>query len=226
MQDAVIPIIADDRERKSDVVDELLKLPQVQLTIQRLPVGDYLVAGRLLFERKTMLDLAASIRDGRLFAQAKRLAAAKEMPALILQGAGSDLRAQGMSREAIQGALVSLAFRFGIPVLRARDGNECASLMLYAAMQTANGKRVHLRRPTGLGKNTQRRRLYILQGLPGVGDVRGRNLLERFQTPANVFTASVDELKQVRSIGRIQAEKIYSLIHENPAEYHFSAGHR
>jgi len=226
MQDAIIPIIADDRERKSDVVDELLRLPQVQLAIQRLPVGDYLVAGRLLFERKTMLDLAASIRDGRLFAQTKRLAAAKGMPALIVQGSGSDLRTQGMSREAIQGALVSLAFRFGIPVLRARDGRECASLMLFAAEQTADGKRVHLRRPAGLGKNSQRRRLYILQGLPGVGDARSRNLLERFQTPANVFTASVDELKQARGIGRIQAEKIYSLIHENPAEYRISAGHR
>lgn len=226
MQDALIPVIADDRERQSDVVDELLRLPQVRLTIQRLPVGDYLVAGRLLFERKTLLDLAASIRDGRLFAQAKRLAAAKEIPALILQGTASDLRSQGMSRAAIQGALISLAFRFGIPVLRARDGRECVSLMLYAAEQTADGKRVLLRRPAVMGKNKQRRQLYILQGLPGVGDARSRNLLERFQTPANVFTASVDELQQVQGIGRIQAEKIYSIIHENPAEYRISAGHR
>ncbi|OPZ68439.1 MAG: excinuclease ABC subunit C [bacterium ADurb.Bin478] len=226
MQDTLIPVIADDREKKSDVVDELLRLPQVRLTIQRLPVGDYLVADRLLFERKTLVDLVASIKDGRLFTQARRLAAAKGIPALILQGTGSDLRSQGMSREAIQGALVSLAFRFGIPVLRARDGRECVSLMLYAAGQTADGKKVLLRRPAALGKSKQRRQLYILQGLPGVGDARSRHLLERFQTPANVFTASVDELKQVQGIGRIQAEKIYSLIHENPAEYRFSAGHR
>ncbi|HPN35789.1 MAG TPA: ERCC4 domain-containing protein [bacterium] len=226
MQGAIIPVIADDRERKSDAVNELLRLPQVRLTIHRLPVGDYLVAGRLLFERKTICDLAASIRDGRLFAQARRLAAAKGMPALIVQGTGAEFHAQGMSREAIQGALVSLAFRFGIPVLRARDGRECVSLMLYAAAQTADGKKVLLRRPAALGKNKQRRQMYILQGLPGVGDVRSRNLLERFQTPAHVFTASIDELKQVQGIGRIQAEKIYSLIHENPAEYRFSAGHR
>ncbi|NLP12856.1 nuclease [bacterium] len=226
MQNAIIPIIADDRERKSDLVDELNRLPQVRLTIQRLPVGDYLVAGRLVFERKTMHDLAASVKDGRLFTQARRLAAAKGMPALILQGTGSDLRNHGLSREAIQGALISLAFRFGIPVLRARDSHECVSLMLYAAAQTADGKRVLLRRPAGLGKNKQRRQLYILQGLPGVGDARSRYLLERFQTPANVFTASVDDLKQVQGIGRISAEKIYTLIHENPAAYRFFAGHR
>ncbi|MEW5891465.1 MAG: hypothetical protein AB1768_21085 [Pseudomonadota bacterium] len=33
--------------------------------VRRLAVGDYLVDGRFLFERKTLADLALSIKQGR-----------------------------------------------------------------------------------------------------------------------------------------------------------------
>lgn len=41
---------------------------------QRLSLGDYLIDERLLIERKSMLDLCESIKDGRLFTQAQRMA--------------------------------------------------------------------------------------------------------------------------------------------------------
>ncbi len=54
-------MIADDREPAS-VVSALRGFPDVDLTIQRLEIADYLVAGRFLVERKTILDLAESVR--------------------------------------------------------------------------------------------------------------------------------------------------------------------
>ena len=54
---------------------EVLQLtPGVQVQAQRLGPGDYEVDDICVFERKTMLDLAESLKDGRLFRQAHRLA--------------------------------------------------------------------------------------------------------------------------------------------------------
>jgi DNA excision repair protein ERCC-4 len=123
-------IVADDREQRSDVVAILQNRTDVRLEIKRLAVGDYLVERRILFERKTLHDLMISIIDGRLFRQAKRLAAAKVSSALLIQGTLIDVGDMGLTREAVQGALISLTFRFGSPVFRARDAEETARIML------------------------------------------------------------------------------------------------
>ena len=69
-----ITVIADDRERPGKVIDLLAAMPDVTLSIRRLAVGDYQLNECLLVERKTMIDFATSIVDGRLFKQMTRLA--------------------------------------------------------------------------------------------------------------------------------------------------------
>ena len=56
------------------------------MEVERLTLGDYLVDNTFLFERKTLPDLAESIKQGRLFSQALRLAESKLSVALILEG--------------------------------------------------------------------------------------------------------------------------------------------
>ena len=68
-----VNIIADDREPDS-VINQLKVYDNIRLTKQHLAIGDYEINGRLLVERKTLQDLVASIKDGRLFKQACRLA--------------------------------------------------------------------------------------------------------------------------------------------------------
>ena len=62
-----VEIVADDRERPSGVVDELEKAGKVIVKIEHLSVGDYCVDGAVLIERKTALDFAQSLMEGRLF---------------------------------------------------------------------------------------------------------------------------------------------------------------
>ena len=118
MQNSSIQIIVDDRELKSKVATFLDQMSNTAVTIRRLPVGDYLVNNLLLFERKTFMDFAASITDARLFMQARRLAASRFKGVFILEGKTADLLASRMSREAIQGALITLSLVFGISLLR------------------------------------------------------------------------------------------------------------
>ena len=63
-------LAADDREPES-VVSALRSLRRVQVSLRRLKLGDYVVDGRLLIERKTLPDFALSIVQGRLFRQAE-----------------------------------------------------------------------------------------------------------------------------------------------------------
>ncbi len=41
-----VHIVADDRERKSDVIESLLEIENVEVEIQRLSLGDYQIDNR------------------------------------------------------------------------------------------------------------------------------------------------------------------------------------
>lgn len=217
---APIAVVADDRERGSPVIDRLRASQHVSLRIQRLPLGDYRVDNRFLFERKTLSDLAASIVSGRLFSQALRLAALETLrPALILEGTSADWRIAGMHREAVQGALVTLTLFMGLPVLRARSAGESVAIMRYAAVQgrVAGHRGTHRpgRRPKGKAAVQQR----ILQTLPGVGPERAARLLRRFGSVGAVMTANEEALRDVEGIGETLAGRIVWAVREPAAPY-------
>src|SRR5438876_2051999 len=129
-----VQILADDRERTAPVVEVLRAMKGVEVICQRLKIGDYQI-NEWLFERKTLLDFAASIKDGRLFSQANRLVSTGPSVAFILEGKASDLAQSKMRREALQGALISLSLIYQIPLLRSLDPGETAHLLLYAGQQ-------------------------------------------------------------------------------------------
>jgi len=68
--------IVDDLESAGVVPPALARRRDATIEVARLSVGDYCVQRRVLVERKTAADFAASLIDGRLFRQAAALAAA------------------------------------------------------------------------------------------------------------------------------------------------------
>lgn len=218
-----VKIIADDRERRSPVLDALKSQRGAEVAVQRLVLGDYLLDSRLLFERKTLRDFAASLKDGRLFEQGVRLAASPLHKAMILEGGARDLAESGMRREALQGALVTLTLLLGIPVLRSVDAEESARLMLYAARQferiavQASPRLFKGKRPKGKRKT----QLRILQGLPGIGPGTAHNLLDRFGSVEAVLGADEQALLSVAGIGAGRAKTIRWAVGEASASYHF-----
>jgi hypothetical protein len=133
-------IVADVGERRSRIPDWLARRAEIELVVARLAVGDYLADGRAVFERKTVDDLALSIRDGRLFRQVGRLATAPWWCALIVEGALCNAYT-AMSRQAVTGALLAVTLRFGVPVLCTTDAADTARLLVFAARQLARGGR-------------------------------------------------------------------------------------
>lgn len=206
-----IHVVVDHREYKSKLPEILEKAENTIVTKAHLPLGDYLVNDGLLIERKTLNDLVASIKSGRLFTQMFNLAHSGKKCALLLEGITIDLADSGMRREAIQGALIHITLQLEIAILRSKDPEESAKIIRYVAQQLhqLNPKKVVVKRyrPSRL-KNKQKKQLYVLQGLPGVGFERAKALLNKFGSVENIVQATEKELQTVPGVGKNTARQI------------------
>jgi len=205
-------ILIDDRERPSGIAEELKKLSGVLVRIEHLAVGDYDIDGAVLIERKTATDFAQSLMDGRLFGQAKQMANSPLRTAYILEGSSADWLELGVSRESMQGALVTLMLIFDIPVFRSSDPAESARLIFYIGSQLARLRDPDVPYRLAKVKRKQSLQLRVLQGLPGVGPDRAKKLLERFKTVRACFGATIAELMDVEGIGPKTAAAIEQVI--------------
>jgi len=202
-----LDITVDDREQKSGVLEKLSQIESINICIQRLSLGDYLIDRRVIAERKTLRDFATSIIDGRLFKQAIRLSNANLSAMLILEGTAKDIADTGVTREAMQGALITVSLILGIPVLRAVDAVETAKLLVYCARQV-RAMSTSIQRHGYRPKGKRKRQLYILQGLPGVGSERASRLLDTFGSVEGVISASSRDLQAIDGVGPGVADKI------------------
>ncbi|MBC8183470.1 nuclease [candidate division KSB1 bacterium] len=203
-----IKIVIDDREKNCATAQVLSKMQDIEIQVQRLILGDYEVDGKVLFERKTLVDLTASIKDGRLFRQGIRLVSSPLKCVLILEGTSRDLVNSKMRREAIQGALISISIILGIPILRSKTPEESARLMLYTAKQIQHNECMAIHRKTIRPKGKRRLQLHILQGLPRVGPERAARLLDQFGSVEAVISAKKDDLIKIPGIGQHLAKLI------------------
>lgn len=204
-------ILIDYREAKAGVARYLQKKVDAEIRFESLPTGDYCIDGLFLFERKTLPDLIASIKDGRIFHQACRLASAQQRSIIILEGTGATIKRSQMSRESIQGVLIQISVFLGIPLLRAKNTEETAKLILYTANQANKlaGDKNYLRHfPHKRAKTKFKTQLYILQGIPGIGPRRAKALLEYFESIEAVVCAAPEEIREVSGINQKTAETI------------------
>ena len=218
-----INITMDHREINESLRKVLLSEQDVNLEIGTLETGDFLINNSLLIERKTFIDLVSSIKDGRIFRQAFRLASSAKHTLIILEGTSQDLKTTAMKREAIQGALICLSVKFRIPVLRSISPEETVKLMISSFKQTANteANRKHLPRRSVAYKRSHKlkQQVFILQGLPGIGPAKAKILLDKFGTLQAIFSASILDLKEVEGVGKYTAEKIYSIVNDDSQPY-------
>lgn len=217
----VIRIWVDDREaRGSGLAARLAEMEGVSVGVKRLRTGDYLIEGKAVLERKRMPDFLESLFEGRLFAQAKRLAEAPVRPFLILEGAASEWTHRHIKRESIQGAMLTLSVVFGIPVLRSQGEEETARLIRYTARQLQAVSTAPLNRPGWRPRGKRAIQIRVLSSLPRVGAKRAQRLLGHFGTLEQVVAASPKELTAVAGVGKQTAQSIHWAVHEACLSYH------
>ena len=205
-------IRVDHREVGSGVPEALAELAQVDVCIESLDVADYLLSARVAVERKAATDFVASIPDRRLFSQAERLSQTYELAICLVEGP-SLYEESRVHPNAIRGALSYLMLLGGVSVIRSESPQDSALLLATMARheQQGLGYEISYHAPRrSLSPELQMR--YLVEDLPGIGPAMADSLLRRFGNLRRLFSASDEELRQVRGIGQKRARLIHDLL--------------
>jgi Fanconi anemia group M protein len=202
-------IIADNRESAGGVARHLHELGAA-VESRQLDVGDFILSDRVAVERKSCADFIDSLVDGRLFDQLKQLKAYPR-PFLILEG-DSLYGHRNVSAEAILGAVAAVCIDLGIPVLQTKDALDTARFLVAVAKREQQRENRKLAVRHGKPLSDEERQLYLLCGLPGISDILGRRLLDRFGSVGAVLSASTVDLAAVEGVGPSRASEIRRIL--------------
>jgi ERCC4-type nuclease len=226
--DAGVPdVVLDDRERPSGLAEELARALGRPPVVRRLEVGDLLVRGRILIERKTAPDFEASMTDGRLFAQAAELARQPFDPLIIVEGT-FDREQHRVSGAALRQAMLSLTMDWRLPLVRSASLGDTAQWVKallggrrrveppdWRGVTPAGARRPAVQRSRAPrratmapGLRVRRQTEAILGAIEGVGPVRARALAEVFGSIGAVLAADHDAIARVPGVGTRMAARI------------------
>jgi DNA excision repair protein ERCC-4 len=214
-----VSVVADDRERSSQVVAALESMDGVELAVRRLDLGDYLVGPRLLVERKHLHDFVLSLSDGRLFLQTWRLAGcASYRCCLVLEGPAVDLDRRRAPPRGLQGALITISILFGLPVLRSSGPVETARLLISAGRQLQRRSRLGSTPPRIAHSRAASPQLAMLLAVPGIGPERATALLRHFGSIRALALADPRDLTTVEGVGPTTARRLAGVLDISPYE--------
>ncbi len=216
MPDLMHQLSVDHSERHSALLDAVLRSGTFDVRMVRLASGDYLIGNEVLIERKTVGDFVASLVDGRLFPQAARLAHSCYRSLLLIEGP-TRASIPDVHPHAIEGALVSLAAMWRLPVLHSTAPEHSLLMLRFLADQVGRPQHQILRRFDRKPKRLASRRLFLLQGLPGVGPALAHRLLCHFGSVERILSVDAATLAEVRGIGAKKAARIRELLHSSAA---------
>jgi len=209
-------ISVDSREARSNPkIVEGLKANGLEVSVKALPV-DYVVEVEdgWAVERKTCIDFAKSIRDGRLWGELEKLKSIEGLkPVLLVEGSLAVVeKFTSWAPQSIVGVLNSVMFDWNVHVVFVPSVKWTVTYLT----QLAKSAEIEERKPHPLrvkqkAESPREYALMVVEGLPGISAVRARALLRHFKTLRNLFNASVERLMEVEGVGRKTAEKIYEV---------------
>ena len=182
----------------------------MRVTVRRLSIGDYEFERETVAERKTIADLRASLRDGRLWHQIGALRRSR-IAYLVLEG--PDVVPALRDADSVRGAVLAVT-DLGVTVIRSRDCADTAAWLALIAKRRAQApirrRSPHVGRPRAEAHPASIR---VLAGIEGVSETRAASLLERFGTIAAIASASVSDLTETPGVHTTIATRIYDSLH-------------
>ncbi|HHT9114646.1 MAG TPA: helix-hairpin-helix domain-containing protein, partial [Candidatus Wunengus sp. YC65] len=150
--------------------------------------------------------------DGRLFSQASRLKRYAEVQLMIIEGTDLFYTGYEIDPQAVKGAIVSLSISWQIPLVFSKSPDGTAEILVMAGIQDVKCRDEILKRAGRRPRRLQTTKLFMLQGLPGIGPRIAKRMLEHFGSVEKVITASEHELSCVEGIGRKKASMIREVV--------------
>jgi ERCC4-related helicase len=204
-----LTIFVDPRETRAGIA-RFLEKAGVDLKLQNLEIGDYIVSDKVCIERKTVTDFLDSLINKRrnLFEQINRMKNEYEKPLLVIEG-NSIYGQRNVHPNVVRAVMASIALDYSVPIIQTRDVADTASLIYVIAKreQMPNKTEVnpHGKKPSASLKVQQE---YFVSALSNIGIMTTRKLLGRFKTIERIMAASKEELMEVENVGEKTAEHI------------------
>ena len=226
-----ICIDSNEASSRRDIVNYMM-WNGVEVDIRKLDICDYVVSDRVGVERKDVSDFIGSMKDGRLFNQARDMAEAYECPVVILEGQLSRaFKRSAMKPASVYGALSSLALDYGVNIIPT-DSPESTAVLLHrlAYREQAKEERTIQLRSVNRSLPLHEQQVFLLSGLPQIGTTLAQELLTHYETPYRVieeFTNAevrvsksgktkrlLGPLADIKGVGPVIVENAQRLLHE------------
>lgn len=198
-----LKICVDSNEASTQpTIINYLRMAGCEIDVRKLPICDYVISDRCGIERKNVVDFVSSIKDLRLFNQAKEISSCYERPILVLEGdLHRALKRSMIKPSSIYGALSSLTLSLNFSIIPSMNAEHTAILINRLAYreQTENERRIQIR-AVKRDMPLQAQQMFLLSGLPKIGPSIAEELLKTFGTPMRVFEEIVkSEIKSSKS---------------------------
>jgi ERCC4-type nuclease len=184
-------ILIDSREKDLISMFSLLN-PNINIITQQLALGDSIIGDKIIIERKTLTDLAASIKDGRYREQSFRLQKSLEegFSVIYMIEGNLDLYVGSITKETIVRTMYSLTTK-GFQVFLTKHVKETA----YFIIQIAEKIKSKETKSSGVyeetegiiqkQKNTNITRdnisIFMLCQIPGISTVTATILMDNYK---------------------------------------------
>ena len=209
-----VEIVVDQRELDSNIARTLSKREDLTTRLETLAVGDYVLSDRVAVERKSVSDFLDTLTGGdrSIFEQIADLTRHYARPLLVIEGRGL-YEERNIHPGAIRGALSSVAVDFNVSVLFTEGEDDTAEMLATIATreQTDRERTVSVHGGKS-AKTLDEQQEYVVSAIADIGPVTARTLLEVFGSVEAVMTANEDDLKEVRGVGQVTAERIREVV--------------
>jgi ERCC4-related helicase/ERCC4-type nuclease len=209
-----VEIVADQRELDANIARDLSAREGVDVRLETLAVGDYVLSDRVAVERKSVSDFLDTLvgSDRSMFEQVGDINRHYARPVVIIEGDGL-YEERNIHPNAIRGAISSLAIDFGASVLRTEDEKDTTDLLeVIATREQEVAQREISVHGDKHAKTLPEQQEYVVASIADIGPVTARALLSEFGTVQAVMTASKDDLMETEGVGEITADRIREVI--------------
>ena len=207
-------IIVDSREANSAAkIVKGLRERGVNVKVQMLEKGDYVISDACAIERKTVHDFVYTLTRRYLFEQIFTLKEIYSKPLLVLEGYLPIIyKFSRIQPAAVWGAMFNLA-KNGIPMVNTTSYKETIDFLYVAAKQEQIvEKRIPVVHPVKKFENVSDAQVFFVASLPNIGREKAVAILKSYQTPLNALINVDDWSKSVRGLGPKITNKVKEVL--------------
>mgnify|MGYP006270287641 CR=1 FL=1 len=208
-------IIVDSREANTGAkIVKGLREHGINVRIEALEKGDYILSGECAVERKTVQDFVYTLTRRYLFEQLFKLKESYPKSLILLEGYLPIIykfsRIQPVS---VWGAMFNLA-KNGIAMITTSSYKETIDFLYVAARQEQIvEKKTPTIHPIKRSETLSDAQVFFVASLPNIGREKATSILKSYQTPLNALINVDDWPKTVYGLGPKISGKVKEVLH-------------